>query len=846
MDGAFANAFDGLQVQLQIPDLWQQSAIRALGQGQDVIVSAPTGAGKTFIFESLIDSGKFLKSGQQAVYTVPTRALANDKWRDWQAKGWDVGIATGDISERPDASVLVATLETQREKLISGAGPQILVIDEYQMIGDRQRGLHYELSIALAPSDTQLLLLSGSVRNAKKVGDWLASIGRDVEVVHTADRPVPLDELPYEALPRIAPEKVKGYFPRLAVSTLLSHYGPLLIFAPHRKSAEKIAHKVAEALPDDQPIELHDHQLQQICSKDTAKLLRKRVAVHHSGIGFGERAAIIEPLAKAGQLRVIVATMGLAAGINFSVRSVYVSDRTYQDGPFEREVSPDELLQMFGRAGRRGLDEVGYVIYGNKSPRLGDARPLDLRRANEIDWPTLLRRMELSAQRGEDPFEAARELCQRLFSEQRVRLGFSSTGGPDESEAEEEAGGLFGLKAVRKEVRNGRGEWEALQSGREAQQPLSETRCWARGKYRAAESASRLVETLVAQADRRCRITRLDTVKGERRRYGLELIIAQQVDGDSSDAFRLTKAIQKVAKLSADKALLTYEEAETLMPDLLQSYIQPASYLRLAKRGQQLYLQGHFADVHIDAYQDSLGHWLVDPEIRSQEIQSETHYRDSETGETFSPTAGTPAHAWRKLGLIDDQGRPTARGTICGFFQHGEGLAVAAALEDPLYPIVEMVYHFANLRAGYRFEVNESAGATDGASERLATACRQAYGPVDFEGYLQLGLPTTYGEGAAEVVRLWLEGRSHQLFAKGQALEFGPGDVERAFVEWLSFLRHVRTAPDAEIPRWRELKKIAKELLQKHDRTSPLQNMPKVPASILQRSPQHGIAYGRL
>jgi len=288
---------------------------------------------------------------------------------------------------------------------------------------------------------------------------------------------------------------------------------------------------------------------------------------------------------------------------------------------------------------------------------------------------------------------------------------------------------------------------------------------------------------------------------------------------------------------------LDFDEIKQQIPELITPEIAPAKYFDIIQRGQSVYLLGHFAHQIVSAYQDDSEHWLLNPKHRTSEIESATHYVDQETGEAFTPGVGTPAYSWRKLGLIDDHGRPTNRGVICGFFQHGEGLAVAAALEDPTYHIEEMIYHFANLRAGYRFEVSDQFS---GESERLATACRQAYGPVDFEGYLQLGLPTGYGEGAAEVVRLWLEGKSHTLFSKGTTLEFGPGDIERAYIEWLSFLRHVRGAPDALIPRWKQLKDQAVELLKKHDRTSPLQNIPAIPTTELQKPPQNRIAYSKL
>ena len=122
--------------QVTVPDLWQQQAVTALRAGKDVVVHAPTGAGKTLIFELWSNFGK---PHGQAIYTVPTRALANDKLAEWRGRGWNVGIATGDLSENLDAPVLVATLETQKYRLIRGEGPVLLVIDEYQMLADPDR-----------------------------------------------------------------------------------------------------------------------------------------------------------------------------------------------------------------------------------------------------------------------------------------------------------------------------------------------------------------------------------------------------------------------------------------------------------------------------------------------------------------------------------------------------------------------------------------------------------------------------------------------------------------------------------------------------------------------------------
>ena len=96
----------GLEINLLVPDLWQQEAVRALQNGQDVVVHAPTGAGKTYIFELLCSSLK-----GQAVFTVPTRALANDKLAEWRARAWDVGIATGDLTLHGVTKTVTVNLE---------------------------------------------------------------------------------------------------------------------------------------------------------------------------------------------------------------------------------------------------------------------------------------------------------------------------------------------------------------------------------------------------------------------------------------------------------------------------------------------------------------------------------------------------------------------------------------------------------------------------------------------------------------------------------------------------------------------------------------------------------------
>jgi hypothetical protein len=410
------NSLDALQ-QLRLPDAWQAEAIRALAAGDDVIVQAPTGAGKTFIFEQYFQQRR---GPGQAIYTVPTRALANDKFAEWTRQGWRVGITTGDLTHDADAPLVVATLEAQQ----SPANAAIYVVDEYQWLGDPLRGNHYEGTILSLPPRTQLLLLSGSVANPGSGRDWLLRLerGRRVTMIEQKERPVPLEEVEVESLSRNIPDDITGYWTRRIAGALREDLGPILVFAPHRREAEKIARDVAARIPCPQPLRLTREQ-EFAAGPELARLLGQRVAFHHSGLGYMQRAGLVEPLAKGGQLRVVVATLGLSAGINFSLRSVLVTGTSFTAGGIPREVSPAELLQMFGRAGRRGLDEQGYVLVTERSPRLGQARVGRLRRSAPLPWRPLLQELA----KGGRIEEISASFQKKLFTVDFIPLGIEST-----------------------------------------------------------------------------------------------------------------------------------------------------------------------------------------------------------------------------------------------------------------------------------------------------------------------------------------------------------------------------------------------------------------------------------
>ncbi len=403
-----------------LPDQWQAEAISALMEGHDVVVDAPTGAGKTLIFEKFIERTNF--SGR-ALYTVPTRALANDKFAEWSERGWDTGIMTGDVTMNPDAPVVVATLEAVQGLPFDRKKADVFAVDEYQWLGDPVRGNHYEgVLMALSPT-VQLLFLSGTVANPESLGVWLERMGRAVRIIRHRERPVPLEEIDINELARYCPANIRGYWAKRVAGALREDLGPVLLFAPHRREAERLARQLARELPLPQPLTLTNEQASVLGPK-LAKLIQQRVAYHHSGLSYAQRAGVIEPLAKAGQLRAVVATLGLSAGINFSLRSVLITAQSYRYQETEYRIQPHELMQMIGRAGRRGIDETGYLLCTEDTPRLTHARPQRLKRATPFPWAFFLRSLRAGGAAG----DLAAFYRARLFTEKPPALGVEVSG----------------------------------------------------------------------------------------------------------------------------------------------------------------------------------------------------------------------------------------------------------------------------------------------------------------------------------------------------------------------------------------------------------------------------------
>lgn len=810
---------------ISLPDSWQRKALGILREGRDLVLHAPTGAGKTYVFEQLIESGW----KGRAVYTVPTRALANDKFREWKKKGWEVGLSTGDLHYRVDSRVVVATLETQRSGMLRGEGPDLFVVDEYQLLGDQQRGPSYEITLAMAPLNVQLLLMSGSVANPSDVAEWLESHGRSVELVTEFVRPVPLDEVFAETLLKrpFRGRKVRGHWPKLVAGALSAGMGPILIFAPRRKAAVELAKQLATELPETESLELTADQ-KKIAGKELSGLLKRRIAYHHSGLDYHSRAGVVEPLAKTGQLQVVIATTGLGAGVNFSMRSILVTDREYRvdDGLFL--LRPDELLQMFGRAGRRGLDDRGFVIVAPKQARLGDGRPLKLKRSNTLDWPAILRVMSYAVERGDDHLEAARSLAHRLFSEESVRLGLRDSINKIAMRANEVSSkeNEYVVNSDRNQVvemRNSSGLWE--RRGGQCQAPLGETFALFQGEWRQALSLPNTLDKV--KIGNPCRF-------GDKKNpvYGRELPLGVYEKESKGKLVTLTKSFRKKLretisrenpKLKKKFSRKTWKRGglEKVFCDYFPSITMGGELDEFVDRGGVLRVRLRYENATVLGWKDARGKILLNPPLRKTTRIFESPFIEKKQADDLESLSTLyPAEVWAKLGLIDSNGIPTQRGTIFSFFSKGEGLAVAVALEDVSYPIEELVHDLANLRAGHRFRAYAKS------ESRLALVCREAFGFKNCPGYLKNGLPVEYGDGAHEALRHWQE---TPLSSSEFSEDLSTGDMERVAIEWRSLLHLISQAPKLDFERWQSLQKAARKLVGDNLGSDKLPELPELP-----------------
>jgi ATP-dependent RNA helicase HelY len=401
-------------------DPFQHDALDALDAGRSVLVAAPTGSGKTLVAEYAIEQA--LDRGAKSFYTTPLKALSNQKFVDFSARYGRrrVGLLTGDNTINGEAPLVVMTTEVLRNMIYAESptlsGLEVVVLDEVHYLQNRFRGPVWEEVIVHLDHPVSLVCLSATVSNAHEVAEWIRSVRGPTDAVVEERRPVVLrnwylagergrDDL--TLLPTFvgAEDRKSGQQPnpeaqrlarsapggghahrrgRLRVPTrdevveLLEREAmlPAIVFVfsragcdqavEHARSAKVMLTTAEERarirrIADAHVAALADDELAVLGVDTWLDALEAGIAAHHAGLVPPLKEAVEEAFT-AGLVKVVYATETLALGINMPARSVVIEKLTKFTGERHEFLTPGEYMQLTGRAGRRGIDEVGNAI----------------------------------------------------------------------------------------------------------------------------------------------------------------------------------------------------------------------------------------------------------------------------------------------------------------------------------------------------------------------------------------------------------------------------------------------------------------------------------------------------
>ena len=430
-------------------DPFQQHAMKAICEEDNVLVTAKTGSGKTLVGE--VQIAYSLRKGKRVFYTTPIKSLSNQKFNDLKKQFGSVGIMTGDIKFCPNANVVIMTTEILRNLLfkkdsttksigltaeISCEDLDAVIFDECHYINDRDRGHVWEEIMILLPPEVKMVMLSATLDHPEYFAEWLGELKqRPINLISTEYRIVPLTHTLWYGQQshvlmdskniyndrayndwlawRLDKEKAHDKFQQkvkdaraggqegpiegktrpttflhqmneLIVTLETKELLPALFFVLSRKDCEKYSHKVESTLITSSEkadvihiwnyhLRHHKESLEKLPQYHNLRnLVEKGVAYHHSGL-VPMLKEIIEILFSKGFIKVLFATETFAVGINMPTKTaVFVGVKKYDEQCNDmRVLTTAEYLQMAGRAGRRGLDTMGTVIY------LPDRNPID-------------------------------------------------------------------------------------------------------------------------------------------------------------------------------------------------------------------------------------------------------------------------------------------------------------------------------------------------------------------------------------------------------------------------------------------------------------------------------------
>ncbi len=407
--GGAAPVYKGLPL-----DPFQSEAIRHIEDGRSVIVAAPTGAGKTLIAEYALE--RALQSRRRLVYTAPIKALSNQKFRDFTRDyGERIGIVTGDVVLNPGAQVLIMTTEIYRNTLFDDASRlddvEYVIFDEVHYMDDSERGTVWEESIIFSPPHVRFLALSATIPNLQHFAAWIRRIRNSpVEIVEELRRPVPLQHQLYIQglglgtlgdLQRLDSQLRHGKFSREQDwrrilhgedRDLISDPGsknwrrrllddiqganrlPCLYFLFNRRECrERAMENRFRRLLDGGAVERVTGMVAELAERyqlgpesgiaEVRELAQCGIAYHHAGM-LPTLKEVVERLFTSGLIKLLFATETFAMGVNMPARTVVFDTLHKFDGVRRTFLKTREYQQMAGRAGRRGMDAVGFV-YAN-------------------------------------------------------------------------------------------------------------------------------------------------------------------------------------------------------------------------------------------------------------------------------------------------------------------------------------------------------------------------------------------------------------------------------------------------------------------------------------------------
>lgn len=337
----------------------QEEALLELCEGKNVILNTPTGSGK-----SLVASGLHFLSmaqGRRSVYTCPIKALVNEKWmalcKEFGPE--NVGLSTGDASVNHGAPILCCTAEILSNiALNEGEDCSIVdvVMDEFHYYSDRSRGVAWQIPLLTLPK-ARFLLMSATLGDTQFFEEEMNKrTGRATAVVKSVTRPVPLQfDWSENALPNAVQMQVSSgrspvyvvHFTQAEAAKNAQNFTSLDLCTKEEKA------QLAKAL--------EGFRFSSPYGPDLKRWLRQGIGLHHAGL-LPKYRILTEKLAQQGLLKVICGTDTLGVGVNVPIRTVLFTQLCKWNGDKTSILSARDFHQISGRAGRKGFDDVGYVV----------------------------------------------------------------------------------------------------------------------------------------------------------------------------------------------------------------------------------------------------------------------------------------------------------------------------------------------------------------------------------------------------------------------------------------------------------------------------------------------------